>query len=126
MATLENKGGLWKGKANHYGKLNVSGTDYDCTLWKLHGGNGLLVMRVKDTAGKVLQADELILYPPEKDGVACILSGKLGTKDNLIGYINVYKSDSANEKAPALNLTFKPANNGVTTSGNSSSCSNDF
>lgn len=116
----DNKGGLWKGTVNHYGKLRINGVEYEAKLWKLAGGKGLLVLNSPDGAHAGAQ---IILYRPEKDDVKCTLSGKLGTKDNLVGYINVYKSDSTNEKAPALNLTFKPA--GAPGNGSSSSQQTD-
>jgi hypothetical protein len=107
MADYDNKGGLWKGTVNHYGKLTINGDEYEAKLWKLEGGNGLLVLSGSTFAA--LAGAQVLLFKPDKEGVKAILSGRVGTKEKPLGYINVYKNDSDNEKAPALSLTFKPA-----------------
>jgi hypothetical protein len=110
MADYNNKGGLWKSTVNHYGKLTINGVGYEAKLWKLEGGNGLLVLTAPEGTKADRQHDgaQILLFKPDKEGVQAILSGRVGTKEKPLGYINVYKNDSGNERAPALSLTFKP------------------
>jgi hypothetical protein len=114
MSNNTNRGGLWKSTANHYGRLDINDNEYQCKLWKLEGGQGLLVL----TGDGSLNGEQIILYKSEQG--KAILSGTVGTKDSKLGWVNVFRSDSTNEKAPALNLTFKPANGGTPTNAGSS------
>jgi hypothetical protein len=100
-----NRGGLWasQGGQNYYGRLDINGTEYLAKLWKLEGGKGLLVLSGEGPRC----GEQTILYPSDASSKT-ILRGTVGTKENKEGWVNVFKSDSSNEKAPVLNLTFKP------------------
>jgi hypothetical protein len=101
----DNRGGLWKKTVNYMGKFTIQGTEYLAKLWKLADGNALLVL---SGIGQV-NGEQILLYPSSKG--PAILSGTLGTKDNKLGWVNVFKTDNVggSDNAPDLNLTFKPA-----------------
>lgn len=106
MTTYDNtnKGSLWapenpNNPATATGKVNYDGTEYVCTLYKLHNGGGLLLLKESwDTDG----ISELItLFPPKKQS-AKILGGS-----NDEYWFSVFVNDSDNPKAPDLNISIQ-------------------